>query len=803
MSDAAAVSDARMADDENNFSLESLEEPLKSYAQQALTSSASPTSKYDTLEVQLRQYLLSSTDLSKDWETCRKLCIHILAHSDLNLRRIPFVLLEDLVETLDLDKLQQFWDSIHMEALCSGILWETSTGNSHVLQWIRLQNALLKRLPNKGSILMTMAKILPLSDRSSIKLWGAVAGNTVEFENDQDYKLEITQGDTTPLPYSFYEIFWSLQHDMANPYAISFSNFFPSAKKVLAVMESKPLLLTATDDDSSSSRQVLTQRYLTRGRLLPLQLQDSAFRQSWLTQFLIVESFISSQSTALQTTLTDLSNRAKQLLRKIPNGEPYVDKLEWILSERETMWRTWKKNKCKPDLERCPTEEENAQSNKHVSQPLRVPQPPRHFCLEDLALEKSMAIPNVYEHLEEYVDALDPDAGIEAEYHPKHASNFCWKTLRLLARQHLNHFDMIRKRDGDFERMVRTIYKERNVHIPGEAPPEEEDYDHDAENKVVDEEPTPVIVDVAMEEDVEEKEIAALEETIEENDEKQIQETAKEPIQEPEKNDAASSPVPKEEEGDASEEMEEASAPIEPYAGEDQARNDEDKMDAKTEQDEFKNEAPEDAAKLGAKTEPDESKNEALDDAAKADAETEQDQTKDEPSEPLTAFEKAAMEEEALLLAEGEERKKSQESEDNKSKQEPTQPETQKSDDTKSKQEQTRGVTQEEDTLDDRKRKHSSPGTNESTKRPRVGGIPRNDDRGRRDDENRRGGWGGRGPPPPSHRGLSHRGGRGDGPTGRGGDGPGMRRGGPPPTRGGRVDDGRRAPRGRDTRRRY
>ena len=83
------------------------------------------------------------------------------------------------------------------------------------------------------------------------------------------------------------------------------------------------------------------------------------------------------------------------------------------------------------------------------------------------------------------MDALNPDAGIEDEYHPKHASNFCWQALRLLGRHHLNHFGLIRKCDGDFERMVRIIYKERNVHIPGDAPPPEEEFDHDAKNKVV------------------------------------------------------------------------------------------------------------------------------------------------------------------------------------------------------------------------------------------------------------------------------------------------------------------------------
>ena len=93
------------------------------------------------------------------------------------------------------------------------------------------------------------------------------------------------------------------------------------------------------------------------------------------------------------------------------------------------MWCTWKKNKCKPDMEKkfpLP-EEEHEPSNKHVSQPLLLLQPPQHFCLVDLALEKSIAIPNVYKHLKEYMDALDPDVGIEMSIIPNMPPTFVGK----------------------------------------------------------------------------------------------------------------------------------------------------------------------------------------------------------------------------------------------------------------------------------------------------------------------------------------------------------------------------------------
>ena len=68
-----------------------------------------------------------------------------------------------------------------------------------------------------------------------------------------------------------------------------------------------------------------------------------------------------------------------------------------------------------------------------------------------------MAVPSLEEHLETYVDALDPEAGNEADYHAASDKAYCWRSSRLLGRQHLNFFPSIRRSDGDFERMVQAV----------------------------------------------------------------------------------------------------------------------------------------------------------------------------------------------------------------------------------------------------------------------------------------------------------------------------------------------------------
>lgn len=43
------------------------------------------------------------------------------------------------------------------------------------------------------------------------------------------------------------------------------------------------------------------------------------------------------------------------------------------------------------------------------------------------------AVPSLAQHMEAYIDAEDPEAGIEADYHPKKQPEYCWRARRLLA----------------------------------------------------------------------------------------------------------------------------------------------------------------------------------------------------------------------------------------------------------------------------------------------------------------------------------------------------------------------------------
>lgn len=839
---------ASLADDNTDatFTLESLSEPLLSFAKDALSkkSENNASNLYDTLETQLREHLLqlvssssssandnASNVLHDEWMACWKLCEYLLHECpdlDRFIRKLPFVLLEDLVESLPIETLQDFYMSLDTIKLCSGILWETPPeykNQSHVLQYIRLYNALLGRIsPTNtqlaGTVLMDMAQTLSLSDRSALKQWGSVSGRTTDYDDEdeqeddavleQEDTLTAANKETQEVAHAFHQVFWSVQQDMHNPYSISFAIFFQNVKQILAAMESKTILSTSTTST--------TNKYLTKSRLLPLQLQDATFCQHWLTQFLIIESFVSSQSPKLKTTLDGLSNRTKALLRKLPNGTLYLQRLQYILTNSEDIWRQWKRNKCKPDMEITITEKDGSEDVEMMDTTTTQDTAATHeetetpLKLEDLqeTARTTMAIPSLESHLEDYVDALDPEAGIEAEYHPRNDKLYCWRSLRLLGRQHLDYFGQIRRSDGDFEGMVRDIYRqERNVDIPGERPQQEvvEDYDEDIggseANKEVEEAkdkaPPPAAVvdkDEIMLDTPQELEVSS--------ETKQVAVAKKGGDDEPAKD------------------SEKAADDVGKEASEEETANVEEKEDEASEV----KDAP---------------KDKETDKKPEAKETTEP----SKPTKPLTAFEKAAMEEEELLIAEEEEKEAAtkgtfaamaSEADTAKppaAKSKPNQDPQKK--DSKSTTTSTRKETTKQS--DDRKRKHESTfsamaddddttTTTTSTKRPRANqgrgtsdqAAPqrRSDSRGstgrgQQHDDRSRGSWnagrgggrgGGRGPPnPPPRRSpppplpsqQQRSGGRGRGGGEGGGRGP---RGGPVPGRGGR------GPR-RDGRRRY
>merc|ERR1711935_943766 len=89
-----------------------------------------------------------------------------------------------------------------------------------------------------------------------------------------------------------------------------------------------------------------------------------------------------------------------------------------------------------------------------------------------VAVSKDLHIklPTLEEHLKPYVEALDPESGIEDEYHPKNDSLFSWRAMRLYAKHQLPLMSQCRQ-PADLEKITREWYRQSHrMEIPGEMP---------------------------------------------------------------------------------------------------------------------------------------------------------------------------------------------------------------------------------------------------------------------------------------------------------------------------------------------
>ena len=261
-------------------------------------------------------------------------------------------------------------------------------------------------------------------------------------------------------------------------------------------------------------------KYMTNSQLLHLQLQDPEIRMQILTQFFIIASYlmynISSNQTLNQMSkericesLSNLEEKAGTLLKLTPpNGQEQFNSLKWILKERESIWRDWKKTKCDPPIEKF-LDAEAAKvgiDNRHIPKKNGTKKQSQLAAMSDIytykldmktklpSISKSIAneyLPKYYDFLEEYVEALDPEAGIEEEYHPKNERLFTWRALRLLNDGYIGRlgtdemgYKMVDVRNGDFEGLVRKIWKEeRGTDIAGEMPMAEQMVDEEDDKK--------------------------------------------------------------------------------------------------------------------------------------------------------------------------------------------------------------------------------------------------------------------------------------------------------------------------------
>jgi THO complex subunit 1 len=582
---SAAVDDSMQVDDEQNVKskpqdpdyLQSLPEPLRSIASSAIPAANAPVNlaataavRADHLEIQLRQHLfqfvkqaitvpggtsdgsnINIKPLGDFWRSSLELCLHLVYFSehdngsdkryqgmDNRCRKLPLALLEDALDTLPIQQCQQLWE-FHVEpayeVLFSPLLWTPGNSKSHPcwLPFIKLANKFLLRLPAgdwAARIMLTLAKVFPISEKSAIKVWGSYHADSVtDFESAQEFEEQQQQAtanatatvthdaeDNGAIPdYTFYESFWSLQHDFSNPSKISVADFLNRVRSLVQGLESHALMespASATTSITTTSKQPT--KYLTSSRLLHIQLSDPDFRIHVLTQLLISAHHLQSEIPVLGTKLADSLSRAKELLRRIrPDGPAHLKLLEYVLESSEKTWRQWKKNKCQPDLDATLSDPvvKNGDSNdkamnssrkRHLNGDTSAADTIKNDDEEEeeayqlivmktelplISQKMRKVVPTLESHFEDFVEALDPDSGIEAEYHPKNDRVFCWRALRLLSNDHLEVFATLRA-NGDLEPAIRQIYKEeKGVDIPGECHKDVPEEEEEEEEEVVEE----------------------------------------------------------------------------------------------------------------------------------------------------------------------------------------------------------------------------------------------------------------------------------------------------------------------------
>lgn len=368
-----------------------------------------------------------------------------------------FQLLEDLTEMSTMKNCKDIFGYIESK---QDILGKQELFARGKLVMLRTCNQLLRRLSKAndvvfcGRILMFLAHFFPLSERSALNIKGVF--NT---SNETKYEKEPVEGIC--IDFNFYETFWGLQEYFSNPAPIIHSTFkwkkfTSSLLVVLNTFEAQPLSDEEGDANNLEEEAVnFSIKYLTSSKLMGLELKDPSFRRHVLVQCLILFNYLKAPgkgdkdlpSETMKDEITSCEERVKKLIELTPpKGKEFLHKIEHIL-EREKNWVWWKRDGC-PPYEKQATEKKAVPDgskkrkprwrlgNKELSQLWKwADQNPN--ALTD---PQRVQTPSILEYWKPLAEDMDPSAGIEAEYHHKNNRVYCWKGLRLSARQDLEGF---------------------------------------------------------------------------------------------------------------------------------------------------------------------------------------------------------------------------------------------------------------------------------------------------------------------------------------------------------------------------
>ncbi|WCJ39199.1 THO complex subunit 1 [Euphorbia peplus] len=368
-----------------------------------------------------------------------------------------FQLLEDLTEMSTMRNCKDIFGYIESK---QDILGKQELFARGKLVMLRTCNQLLRRLSKAndvvfcGRILMFLAHFFPLSERSAVNIKGV-------FNTSNDTKYEKDPPAGIAVDFNFYKTLWSLQEHFCNPASLTpaltkWQKFTSSLMVVLSTFEAQPLSEEVGDANNLEEEAAnFNIKYLTSSKLMGLELKDPSFRRHILVQCLILFDYLKapgkndkdSPSENMKEEIKTCEERVKKLLEMTPpKGMNFLCKIEHIL-EREKNWVWWKRDGCQP-FEKQPIENKTTQDgtkkrkprwrlgNKELSQLWKwSDQNP-----DALTESKRVRTPDIADYWKPLAEDMDPEAGIEADYHHKNNRVYCWKGLRFSARQDLERF---------------------------------------------------------------------------------------------------------------------------------------------------------------------------------------------------------------------------------------------------------------------------------------------------------------------------------------------------------------------------
>ncbi len=317
---------------------------------------------------------------------------------------LPLGLIEEVFDGLSITAAERFFD--YLESRADGLTRGLVSGQGKGLTLLRLCNELLRRLSKtknavfSGRILMYLATVYPLSERSGVNLRGDFnLDNVTKYEGDdneqelnelvEQYKEEPWTPNATDA--SFYRVFWNMQRYFSNPSSLFPSNFdklklgVGATLHVFDVINSEDTPKAATskkrktksvsEEAAAIAKEPFFPKYLTSTTLFPMELQDPMFRRQILVQTLILLQYLSLLTKSERERFDERMNKAgtkapavylaaptiseeqerwvdetrpkliSELERIPPDGEKFVKTVEYVMG-RERNWVQWKNEGC-------------------------------------------------------------------------------------------------------------------------------------------------------------------------------------------------------------------------------------------------------------------------------------------------------------------------------------------------------------------------------------------------------------------------------------------------------------------------